>query len=63
MHPKLDVLVTGGRDTTTRVWDIRTKAEVHVLKGHTNAVTCVDTQSSDPQVRLLDMLIISYVRL
>lgn len=50
MHPKLDLLVTGGRDNTVRVWDIRTKHEVHVLKGHTNAVTCVGLQSADPQV-------------
>ena len=31
LHPTLDVLVTGGRDSTARVWDIRTKNQVHVL--------------------------------
>ena len=26
-HPTLDVILTGGRDSVCRVWDIRTKAE------------------------------------
>ena len=26
LHPELDLLVTGGRDSTARVWDMRTKA-------------------------------------
>ena len=30
-HPTLDVILTGGRDSVCRVWDIRTKAEVMVL--------------------------------
>jgi pleiotropic regulator 1 len=25
LHPTLDVLVTGGRDSTARVWDMRTR--------------------------------------
>jgi pleiotropic regulator 1 len=25
LHPQLDLLVTGGRDATARVWDLRTK--------------------------------------
>jgi pleiotropic regulator 1 len=25
LHPDLDLLVTGGRDATARIWDIRTK--------------------------------------
>lgn len=35
IHPTLDVLVTGGRDATARVWDMRTKSCIHVLSGHT----------------------------
>eukprot|EP01126_Amoeba_proteus_P015890 TRINITY_DN1722_c0_g1_i1.p1 TRINITY_DN1722_c0_g1~~TRINITY_DN1722_c0_g1_i1.p1 ORF type:complete len:237 (-),score=56.38 TRINITY_DN1722_c0_g1_i1:267-977(-) len=50
LHPKLDILVSGGRDSTARVWDIRTKEEVHVLKGHSNAVTCLGLQATNPQV-------------
>ena len=33
MHPKLDVLVSGGRDSCARLWDMRTKREIHVLGG------------------------------
>jgi pleiotropic regulator 1 len=25
LHPTLDVLITGGRDSVARVWDMRTK--------------------------------------
>lgn len=25
LHPTIDLLITGGRDSTVRVWDIRTK--------------------------------------
>eukprot|EP01123_Difflugia_compressa_P015416 TRINITY_DN8633_c0_g1_i1.p1 TRINITY_DN8633_c0_g1~~TRINITY_DN8633_c0_g1_i1.p1 ORF type:complete len:258 (-),score=30.63 TRINITY_DN8633_c0_g1_i1:210-872(-) len=50
MHPQLDVLFTGGRDSTCRVWDIRTKAEIHVLSGHTNLVSSICAQGADPQV-------------
>lgn len=28
LHPTLDVLVTGGRDSVARVWDMRTKVQV-----------------------------------
>jgi pleiotropic regulator 1 len=38
LHPELDILVTGGRDATARVWDMRTKAQIHVLGGHGNTV-------------------------
>ena len=27
LHPTLDLLMTGGRDSTCRVWDIRTKRQ------------------------------------
>lgn len=50
LHPTLDVLVTAGRDASARVWDMRTKAQVHVLAGHTGTVSTVQCQESDPQV-------------
>ncbi len=28
LHPTLDVVVTGGRDSVARVWDMRTKVQV-----------------------------------
>lgn len=50
LHPNIDVLVTAGRDSTGRVWDMRTKANVHTLVGHTNTVASVICQSAEPQV-------------
>lgn len=50
LHPTLDVLVTSGRDASARVWDMRTKAQIYVLSGHTATVGDVKCQESDPQV-------------
>ena len=50
LHPTLDILVTSGRDASARVWDMRTKAQIHVLSGHTATVADVKCQESDPQV-------------
>jgi pleiotropic regulator 1 len=50
LHPTLDVLVTGGRDATARVWDMRTKAQIHALTGHTGTIADIKCQESDPQV-------------
>jgi pleiotropic regulator 1 len=50
LHPTLDVLVTGGRDGVARVWDMRTRTNVHVLGGHRGTVSSIQTQSADPQV-------------
>lgn len=50
LHPTLDVLVTAGRDASARVWDMRTKANVHVLTGHQGTIADVKCQDSDPQV-------------
>jgi len=50
LHPTLDVLVTSGRDASARVWDMRTKAQIHALTGHTGTVADVKCQESDPQV-------------
>ena len=50
LHPTLDLLVTGGRDSVARVWDIRTKHQIHVLGGHNGAVGSLLTNSVDPQI-------------
>ena len=50
LHPTIDVLVTGGRDATARVWDMRTRQNVHVLSGHSGTVADVKCQEADPQV-------------
>lgn len=50
LHPTIDVLITAGRDSTARVWDMRTKANVHTLTGHTNTVASVVSQAAEPQV-------------
>jgi len=42
--------MTGGRDSTCRIWDIRTKNEVRVLGGHTNTVASIGVQATNPQV-------------
>jgi len=45
-----DVLLTGGRDSTCRVWDIRTKSQIRVLAGHTDTISSVKSQPVEPQV-------------
>jgi pleiotropic regulator 1 len=50
LHPTIDVLITAGRDSTARVWDMRTKANIHTLVGHTNTIASVVSQASDPQI-------------
>ena len=59
LHPTLDVLVSCGRDSTARVWDMRTKVNIHTLAGHTNTVSSVKCQSTDPQVIRLTSAIIT----
>ncbi|RAL58102.1 hypothetical protein DID88_010382 [Monilinia fructigena] len=50
LHPTLDVLVTGGRDGVARVWDMRTRSNIHVLSGHKGTVSDLKCQEADPQV-------------
>ena len=50
VHPTLDILCSVGRDASCRVWDMRTKACVHTLTGHTNTVADVKTQATEPQI-------------
>jgi pleiotropic regulator 1 len=49
-HPKLDVIGTGGRDCTARIWDVRSKTQIFALGGHENTVTSILMQANDPQV-------------
>ena len=42
MHPELDLLISGGRDATARVWDMRTKAMVHAMP-HNDVVSSIVT--------------------
>ena len=51
-----DVLVTAGRDSTARVWNMWTKINVHTLVGHTNTVASVIHQITVPQSRLYCMI-------
>ena len=56
LHPTLDLLVTGGRDSTARVfiikevWDMRTKNQVFALTGHMSTVPAIACQPNDPQI-------------
>lgn len=50
LHPTVDVLITAGRDAVARVWDIRTKKQVHCLTGHDNTIGALLTKSVHPQV-------------
>jgi pleiotropic regulator 1 len=50
LHPALDVLMTGGRDSACRVWDMRTKTQVFCLSGHDNTVGSIVAQENNPQV-------------
>jgi pleiotropic regulator 1 len=35
LHPTLDVLITGGRDSVARVWDMRSKQQVRLFNFNT----------------------------
>ncbi len=50
MHPTLDLLMTGGRDSVCRVWDMRSKVQAFVLSGHDDTVCSILSQPTDPQV-------------
>ncbi|KAJ6454004.1 WD40-repeat-containing domain protein [Mycena vitilis] len=63
LHPTLDILVTAGRDASARVWDMRTKAQIHVLSGPTATVADVKCQESEPQVIMITGSMDSTVRL
>ncbi|KAJ6911973.1 hypothetical protein NC652_022302 [Populus alba x Populus x berolinensis] len=71
LHPTIDLLLTGGRDSVCRVWDIRTKVQAFALSGHDNTVCSVFTRPTVilkwllvpmtqlPSSRTLDMTMIT----
>jgi len=50
IHPTLNILASGGRDSTVRLCDIRTKYQIHCFNGHTDAVQSIVMQDYEPQV-------------
>jgi len=36
------LIVSGARDTTLRIWDVRTGRCLHMLQGHMGAVSCLE---------------------
>ncbi|KAF7334028.1 Pre-mRNA-splicing factor PRP46 [Mycena venus] len=46
----LDLLVTAGRNACAQLWDMHTKAQIHVLSSHMATVADVKCQESEPQV-------------
>lgn len=42
--------MSAGNDAVARVWDIRTRQQIHVLTGHKQAISQVRCQEADPQV-------------
>ena len=42
--------MSAGRDSTARVWDMRTKVNIHTLTGHTATIGQAICQATEPQV-------------
>ncbi|KAM0048302.1 putative transcription factor WD40-like family [Helianthus debilis subsp. tardiflorus] len=45
LHPTIDVLLTNGRGSICRAWDIRSKTQIHALSGHGDMVCLVFTRT------------------
>lgn len=50
VHPELPLLMTGGRDSTCRLWDMRSRVQVHCMSGHQSTVASILGHGADPQV-------------
>jgi pleiotropic regulator 1 len=42
--------MTGGRDSTCRLWDMRSRVQVHCMSGHQSTVASILSHGADPQV-------------
>lgn len=50
MVPWEDILVSGGCDRDVRVWDLRTGACLHTLRGHTSTVRCLKMSDANTAI-------------
>lgn len=42
--------MSGGRDSTCRLWDMRSRVQAHCMSGHTSTVASILGHGADPQV-------------
>ncbi|KAK0709096.1 WD40-repeat-containing domain protein [Lasiosphaeria miniovina] len=50
MVPWEDILVSGGCDRDVRVWDLKTGACLHTLRGHTSTVRCLKMSDANTAI-------------
>lgn len=50
LHPTLDCLVSGSRDGSVRLWDMRSRQCIHTYSGHSDSVLDVKCSATEPQL-------------
>lgn len=60
VHNDLSLLLTGGRDSVCRVWDMRTKVQVHCLSGHDETVADILANTTRPEVSMPLLTAVTY---
>ncbi len=50
VNPSLDLSVSGNRDNTIRLWDVKAKECIRIWKAHQNGINCISFVSETPQV-------------